>query len=196
MARVFDMVVIGTSSGGMQAMKRLLTALPGDFSLAIAVVQHITASADDTWASIMNDQCALMVKEADEKERIRAATVYLAPANYHLLIEPDHTFTLTVDEHVNYARPAIDVLFETAAQALGPRLIGIVMTGANTDGADGLRVIKDRGGLTIVQDPDTAAARPMPEAAIRTADPDYILPIDGISAMLLKIHNDKGRLLS
>lgn len=190
------MVVIGTSSGGMQALKTLLSPLPGDFSLPIAVVQHIASSGDGTWASLLDERCALTVKEADEKETAVPATVYLAPANYHLLLEADRSFTLTVDEHVNYARPSIDVLFETAAESLGPRLIGIVMTGANTDGAKGLRAVRNRGGLTIVQDPAAAESRAMPDAAIRAAAPEYILSLQEIVELLISIHNNKRRLPS
>ncbi|UTW13402.1 chemotaxis protein CheB [Marinobacterium rhizophilum] len=171
----------------MQALKALLTELPGNLSFAILIVQHISPRSDGSWVSMLNAQCALEIKEADEKEVIVPGRVYLAPANYHLLLEENRSCTLTLDESVNYARPSIDVLFETAAQSCGAGLIGIVMTGANSDGARGLKAIKERGGLTIVQDPETAASGAMPRAAIRIADPDYVLTIDEIRALLIRL---------
>ncbi|MCP8686433.1 chemotaxis protein CheB [Marinobacterium sedimentorum] len=184
----FELVVIGTSAGGLQALKRLLAELPGDLSFPILIVQHISPRSDGNWVSILNAQCALEIKEADEKEAIVPGKVYLAPANYHLLVEEDRSCTLTLDESVNYARPSIDVLFETAAQSCGAGLIGIVMTGANSDGARGLQSIKNNGGLTIVQDPETAESSTMPLAAIRLAEPDYVLPIDEIRELLISLH--------
>lgn len=185
----FDLVVIGASAGGLMALRELLCELPADFSLAIAIVQHV--AADASWASLLGNCCALRVKEADEKETILAGTIYVAPANYHLLVERDNTFSLTVDERVNYARPAIDVLFETAAQSHAARLIGIILTGANSDGAQGLRQIREKGGLAIVQDPQTAATPSMPQAAIRIAQPQHVLPLAGIQQLLLDIHRQK-----
>jgi two-component system, chemotaxis family, protein-glutamate methylesterase/glutaminase len=187
--RKFEMVVIGASSGGLQALKVLLAELPGNLSFAILIVQHISSRSDGSWVSILNGQCALEIKEADEKETIVPGRVYLAPANYHLLVEEDRSCTLTLDEAVNYARPSIDVLFETAAQSCGAGLIGIVMTGANSDGARGLKAIKDWGGLTIVQDPETAESSAMPRAAIRLAEPDYVLTIDEIRALLIRLNS-------
>jgi two-component system chemotaxis response regulator CheB len=126
----------------------------------------------------------LKVKEADEKERPANGMAYIAPPNYHLLFENDQSFTLTVDERVNYARPSIDVLFETAAEAYKDTLIGIILTGANTDGSRGLKKIKDFGGLTIVQDPATAESDSMPRAAILTTQVDHVLPIEEIAEFL------------
>lgn len=187
-AQSYDLVVIGTSAGGLQALKILLPGLPADFSLPIAVVQHVAPTSDGSWSELLNAQCAVTVKEADEKEKIAPGTVYLAPPNYHLLLEPDCSFTLTVDEAVNYARPAIDVLFETAAEALGARLIGIVLTGANSDGAKGLKSIREHGGLALVQDPGTAEVRAMPDAAIALAKPQFVLTLVAIREFLLKLH--------
>jgi len=118
---------------------------------------------------------ALTVKDADEKEAIRPGFVYFAPPNYHLLIETDHTFGLSIDPKVNYSRPSIDVLFENAANVYGPRLISILLTGANNDGAKGLRLIKEKGGLVIVQDPRSAEFPFMPEAALQVVKPDFVL---------------------
>src|SRR5690606_35205527 len=119
------------------------------------------------WIDILDSMCFLRVKEADEKEKIKPGCVYIAPPNYHLLIEKNETFSLSIDEKVNYARPSIDVLFDSAAYVYYDQLIGVVMTGANHDGAMGLKKIKENGGMTIVQDPETAISRFMPEAAIQ-----------------------------
>ncbi|MBP9151338.1 MAG: chemotaxis protein CheB [Flavobacteriales bacterium] len=185
----YEAIVLGASAGGMKVTRDLVTALPKDFSMPIIIVQHIGGTSDGVWAELLNDKSAVHVKEADEKEKLTPGAVYLAPANYHLLVEPDHTLTLTVDERVNYARPSIDVLFETAAEAYGDKLIGVVCTGANFDGAKGLAYIKEKGGLTIVQDPETAESPPMPKAAIEATTPDHVLSMENIIEFLLKIHH-------
>lgn len=187
----YEAVAIGASAGGMKVIKELLMALPGDFSLPIMIVQHIADTADGTWADILNERCNVLVKEADEKEAIKSGTVYLAPANYHLLAEPTRILTLTVDERVNCARPSIDVLFETAAEAYREHLIGIILTGGNADGARGLLYIKEKGGLTIVQDPQTAEVPNMPQSAIRMGLPDHILVPEAIIELLLNIHTNQ-----
>lgn len=181
-------IVIGVSSGGLNAMKYLFPALPADFSIPIIVVQHISSHSDNHWIALLNSMSMLNVKEADEKEKINPGTIYIAPANYHLLIEEDHTFSFTIDEKVNFARPSIDVLFETAANAYGHQLIGVVLTGANHDGALGLKKIKKMGGLTIVQDPATAEAGHMPASAIKETSPDHILPLEDIAQLLININ--------
>ncbi|MCX4187111.1 chemotaxis protein CheB [Methylophaga sp. OBS4] len=187
----YEAVVLGASFGGMQLLKLLLTALPRDFSLPIIAVQHTAPTSQGTLAELLNSFCDIEVREANEKEPIEPEKVYFAPANYHLLIEPDRTFTLTVDERVNHARPAIDVLFETAAEAYGVELVGLVLTGANADGAEGLRYLKDKGGLAVVQDPDTAVAPSMPQAAIRIARPQHVLTPGQITDLLLQIHHNR-----
>jgi two-component system chemotaxis response regulator CheB len=178
----FRAVVIGVSAGGIQALSTLLPLLPKDFSLPILVVQHRLAGSDDYITKSLNQICAMQVKEAEEKEAVKAGCVYLAPADYHLLVERDQTLSLSVDEKVNYSRPAIDVLFESAAYAWSSGLIGIVLTGANSDGAKGLALIKQLGGTAIVQDPDTAEHGTMPRAALASAD--YVLELSKIGDML------------
>jgi two-component system, chemotaxis family, protein-glutamate methylesterase/glutaminase len=182
----YEAVAIGISAGGLTVLKKLLSALPGDFSLSVMIVQHISARSDASWIKALDRLTALDVKEAEEKDAIEKGCVYIAPANYHLLIENDKTISLTVGERVNYARPSIDVLFETAADAFRAKLIGIVMTGANNDGAKGLKTIKEHGGLTIVQDPRTAEVAYMPTAAISIAKPHYILSLEDIIEFLIK----------
>ena len=183
----YEAIVIGVSSGGLNAMKIMFSILPHEFSIPIVIVQHIGARSENIWVQLLNDKCKLEIKEADEKEIIEIGKIYIAPPNYHLLIEQDKTFTLTVDERVNYARPSIDVLFETAAEAYQNRLVGIVLTGSNNDGSKGLKRIKEYGGLTIVQQPDTAESSFMPASAIATVQPDYILPLEAIINLLIEI---------
>ena len=187
----YDAIVVGVSSGGLNAMKIIFSLLPADFSIPIVIVQHIGARSENIWIQLLNDKSNLEIKEVDEKEKIEKGKIYIAPPNYHLLIEQDKTFSLTVDERVNYARPSIDVLFETAAEAYQNRLIGVVLTGSNSDGSIGIKRIKECGGLTIVQKPDTAESSYMPESAIATIQPDYILPLEEIIKLLIEIDIQK-----
>ena len=133
----YEAIVIGVSSGGMNAMKVIFSLLPEDFNTPIIIVQHISPRSDKQWISILNYMCKINVKEVDEKEKIEKGNIYIAPPNYHLLIEKDKTFSLTIDERVNFARPSIDVLFESAAEAYTNKLIGVVLTGSNNDGTKG-----------------------------------------------------------
>jgi len=183
----YEAIVIGVSSGGMNAMKVMFSLLPANFSTPIVIVQHIGSHSENLWIQLLNDKSKLEIKEADEKEMIEKGNVYIAPANYHLLIESNKTFSLTIDEKVNFARPSIDVLFESAAEAYQNKLIGVILTGSNNDGSKGIKRIKEYGGLTIVQQPDTAESSFMPEAAIATIQPDYILDLDEIIMLLIEI---------
>ncbi|MBN1876767.1 MAG: chemotaxis protein CheB, partial [Anaerolineae bacterium] len=137
----YQAIVIGVSAGGTTALKQLLPVFPRTYPLPLIIVQHLHPQQDKTLIELYNNLSALTVKEADEKEPIRPGYAYFAPPNYHLLIEDDKTFSLSIDEKVNYARPAIDVLFESAVDVYGPHLIGVILTGANNDGAAGLRRI-------------------------------------------------------
>ena len=183
----YQVIVIGGSAGAMTVLVELLPGFPADFPLPIVIAVHLHPRQDSAHIERLAGLCALKVKEADEKEPIQSGGVYLAPPNYHLLIENDRTFSLSIDERVNYARPAIDVLFETAAQVYGPQTIGVVLTGANNDGAQGLRLIKDRGGLTVVQDPETAESAYMPRAALEATSVDHVLSVPEIGKLLVKI---------
>ncbi len=180
-------IVIGVSSGGMKALKYLFSALPLNFSIPFIVVQHIGAHSDNRWIRLLEITNGMLMKEPDEKEMIAPGTVYIAPANYHLLIEKNLSFSLTVDEKVNYARPSIDVLFESAAEAYQSSLIGIILTGSNADGTNGLKQIKLKGGLTIAQDPATAESSYMPASAIAAFNIDHILPLEGIVQLLISL---------
>jgi len=183
----YEAIVIGTSSGGMNALKFLFSSLPVDFSIPIIIVQHISPRSDNQWIKLLNINSKLYLKEADEKEKIEHGKVYIAPPNYHLMIERNKTFSLTIDERVNYSRPSIDVLFESAAEAYKNKLIGVILTGSNNDGTKGIKRIKEYGGLTIAQDPETAESAYMPASAIAAIQPDYILALENIIELLIKL---------
>jgi two-component system, chemotaxis family, protein-glutamate methylesterase/glutaminase len=177
-------VAAGVSMGGVEALGILLGGLPGDFPLPLLIAHHISPDSRSSLANFLGAHCAIHVKEADEGEMIVPGTAYLAPPNYHLLVERDGTLALSVDPPVNFARPSVDVLFESAARAFGPGLIGIILTGANSDGAKGLKMIKDKGGLAIVQDPKDAAADSMPRSALAAVNADHVLPLSEIGPLL------------
>lgn len=183
----YEAVVIGVSSGGLEALARVLPALVKGFRLALIIVQHLHPHSDNYLARHLDEKSVLSVQEAEEREAIQPGQVYIAPPNYHLLIEADKTFALDTSAKVCYARPSVDVLFETAADAYGPRLIGIILTGANSDGSQGLKTIKARGGLTIVQDPATAEADAMPKAALAATNVDFVLTLAEIADFLNQI---------
>src|SRR5919202_3006787 len=173
----YKMMVVGTSLGGLHALQILLSGLPKGFPIPVAIAQHRHKDSDDSLSVFLQQYCALPVSEAEDKEPIMPGRVYLAPADYHLLIEGGH-LALSTDAPVCHARPSIDVLFESVADAYAERAIGIILTGANDDGAEGLRRIKERGGVTIVQDPATSERRRMPEAAIALSHADAVLPLE------------------
>lgn len=180
----YEAIVMGVSAGGMEALGAILPDLPADFTLPVIVVQHQSPTSDDFLAYWLNDRCTVSVKEVDEKENIRPGVTYLAPPDYHLLVEEDKTFSLSLDAPVIFARPSIDVLFETAADVYGPNLVGVVLTGASTDGSQGLKRIKESGGLAIVQDPETANSDIMPKAAIAVTKVDHVLPLEEIGPFI------------
>lgn len=182
------LIVIGTSFGGTKALQTILPVLPGNFPLPIAIVQHLSPDSDNSLVSLLDDLSRIMVKEAEEKESLKPGVAYFAPANYHLLVEEDMTLSLSVEKKVNYSRPAIDVLFESAAYSIGSKVVGIILTGANTDGSCGLNRIKANGGLAIVQSLETAEATAMPQGAIDTVPVDFILPLPEISPFLVNLY--------
>lgn len=182
----FEIVVIGVSLGGRHALEVVLPALPKDFPLPVALVQHRGSGSDATLVAQLQKHSALPVAEPEDKEAIRRGQVYLAPADYHLLVEGGH-FALSTDAPVWYARPSINVLFESAAAAYGEAVIGVLLTGANQDGVQGLAAIKRSGGMAVVQDPETAQAPEMAKAAIAAAAVDTVLPLEGIGPFLADI---------
>lgn len=186
-----EVVLIGASAGGMEALNTVLAPLPKKFPLPILVVQHTAAYADNYLPVYLNNNCHVTVKEAEEREKIKPGVVYIAPANYHLMLENDRTLSLSVDAKVSYARPSINVLFETASFSLGKSIIAIILTGANSDGAYGIKQVKENGGITIAQNPETAHSRPMPTAAIDTNAIDFIFSLEEISEFLRKEYCQK-----
>ncbi len=191
--QTYSTVVIGGSAGGREALIELLAQLPENFPAAIAVVLHLHPHSDAAdMARTLQKHSRLPLQEAAEKERLRPGQVYLAPANYHLLLESDGRFALTIDAKVNYSRPSIDVLFETAAEAIQKKLIGVLLSGASSDGAEGLMRIKALGGYTLVQDPATASSSMMPGAAISRGGIDQILPPAEIGRSLLQLVGGKN----
>ena len=180
-------VVIGASAGGVEALSVILPALPATFQTPVFVVLHLTRERPSLLGEIFRARCAVPVREADDKEPIAAGTVYFAPPDYHLLIEEDGSLSLSSDDPVNFSRPSIDVLFESAAEVYGERLLGVILTGANSDGADGLAAIRRAGGVAVVQDPAEAQVRLMPQAALAKTRADYVLPLEQIAALLRTI---------
>ncbi|MEH2084548.1 MAG: chemotaxis protein CheB [Nostoc sp.] len=182
----FKIVVIGTSLGGLSALKIVLSNLPADFPVPIAIVQHRHKESSNTLQDLLQESTLLKIHEVEDKEEILPGHIYIAPADYHLLVEPGH-FALSTDEPVSYARPSIDVLFESAADVYTEEVIGVILTGANQDGKQGLKKIKARGGITIVQEPATAESDIMPEAAISAIEVDWILTLLNIASQMVKL---------
>jgi two-component system, chemotaxis family, protein-glutamate methylesterase/glutaminase len=179
-----ELVVIGASWGGLFALGRLVAGLPGDFPLPVIIVQHRSRDSEALLEELLQDLTPLPVRQVDDKEPILAGHVYVAPADYHLLVDGAH-FSLTVDPPVRFSRPSIDVTFLSAADHCGPCATGVVLTGANDDGAAGLRRIVDRGGRAFVQDPREAEARTMPAAAIAAVPEAKVLTLDDMPKALV-----------
>ena len=177
-------IVIGASAGAVQALLTLLPALPASFPLPVLVVVHMPADRSNVLVPLFQTKCLIRVKEAEDKEPLVAGVVYFAPSDYHLLVEADGTLALSADEMVNYSRPSIDVLFESAADAYGPALIGLILTGANHDGAAGLKAVMDAGGVAIVEDPVGAYVPTMPLAALEACATARIMDLDAIASYL------------
>lgn len=180
-------VVIGTSAGGTQALSQILPCLPADYGLGVIVVQHLHPHQANYLAIHYNSLCALPVKEADEKEKVRPGHIYTAPPNYHLLLESNETFSLSIDAKVQYSRPAIDVLFESAARVYQNTLVAVLLTGANQDGAEGCRVVAEAAGLVIIQEPETAVASIMPQAGLASVPMAHCLPLSQIGPFLAQL---------
>ena len=183
----YEAVVIGVSSGGFAALTKLMQLIPVDFSLAMAIVQHRNDDHDNYLCQHLDKHCKIPVSEATFNGQVLPGHIYLAPASYHLLIETERLFSLSVEPAVCFSIPSIDVLFESAADAYAETLIGIVLTGANDDGSLGLKKIRARGGLAIVEDPRSAEVSTMPQSAIDIAGADHILPLPEIAGFLAGI---------
>lgn len=180
-------VVIGASVGAIGALNAILPGLPAGFPLPVLIVVHIPPDGKTGLPELFAPRCQLPVKEAEDKEEIQPGTIYFAPANYHLLVEPDFRIALSSEEPVLYSRPAIDVLFESAADAYGTGLTGVILTGASSDGAHGLRAIAHEGGTALVQDPTTAEGQVMPRAALDACPAARALDLPQISTFLRQL---------
>jgi two-component system chemotaxis response regulator CheB len=182
--RHIEAVVIGGSAGGVDALVALLPALPRGYTLPVFCILHLPPDRESRLAELFGDRLPVPVREAADKEEIAPGTVYFAGPGYHLSVERDYTFSLSCEPPVAFARPAIDVLMESAADAYGPGLAGILLSGANHDGAEGMEAIHAVGGFTVVQDPVDAQVPTMPQEALRRFTPDLVLPLAAIHALL------------
>lgn len=179
-----DAVVIGTSAGGVEALSRLLPALAPTVRVPVFIVLHLRRERPSLLVDIFTPRCALPVREAEDKEAVVPGTVYFAPPDYHLLIDRGPSTSLSADDVVNFSRPSIDVLFESAADVYGARLLGIILTGASSDGAAGLEAVRRTGGVTVVQAPEDSRAPLMVEAALERGPADFVLPLEAIAGLL------------
>jgi len=182
-----EAIVIGASAGALEALSVILPPLPASYALPLMIVVHVPHGKKSLLAEIFQAKCAIEVHEAEDKEPLRSGTAYFATPDYHMLVETDKSLALSNDEPVLYSRPSIDVLFESAADAYGPGLVAIVLTGANDDGANGLKSVAEAGGLAIVQNPVGAHACQMPEAAIRACPGARVLSLEEIAFFLLNL---------
>ena len=180
-------IVIGASAGGVEALLTILGPLREGFTLPIIVVLHLPDERRSLLAEVFARRVSMPVMEATDKTRVEAGTLYFATPGYHLSVEQDHSFSLSLEDRVHHSRPAIDYLFESAADAYGSALAAVLLTGANRDGARGLSHVKRRGGLTVVQDPTEAQVATMPQAALDIQQPDHILTVRGIGRLLVEL---------
>jgi two-component system chemotaxis response regulator CheB len=182
----YDLVVVGTSWGGLAALRTLVAGLPESFTMAVTLVQHRHKDSDHLLRVLLQERAALEVCEVEDKMPVEHGRIYVAPPDYHTLVEPGH-FSLSTEAPVRYSRPSIDVTFSSAASSYGHRTVGIVLTGANADGAEGLREISDRGGMAIVQDPRTAESAIMPAAAAKAVPRARVMPLEEIVAFVREL---------
>jgi two-component system chemotaxis response regulator CheB len=182
-AAAYEIAVIGTSWGGLAALRELVSCLPTDLPLPVVIVQHRHKLSDGALSNLLQDRTQLRVCEIEDKQPIESGGIYVAPADYHVLIEHEY-FALSVEEPIRYARPSIDLTFSSAADEFGAKTIGVVLTGANADGSEGLRRISERGGLALVQEPATAESPTMPAAALKAVPSARVLTIGAIGALI------------
>lgn len=177
-------VAIGASAGAVQALQAILPRLPADYPLPVLVVVHVPPDRANMLVPLLQAKCEMAVREAEDKEPVVPGVIYFAPSDYHLLVETDGSLALSTDEWVNFSRPSIDVLFESAADAYGSALAGVILTGANHDGAAGLKAVVDAGGVAIVEQPAGAYASAMPEAALKACPSAMTMNLDAIALYL------------
>jgi two-component system chemotaxis response regulator CheB len=183
----FEIVAIAASAGGLKALQKVLSVLPADFPVAIAIVQHLSPQYRSLMAEILNRCTGLAVQEAAVGDRLSPGNVYIAPPNHHLRVNPDGSLSLSQAEREHFVRPAAEVLFQTVAESYGERAIAVVLTGGDSDGVQGVQTIKEKGGLVIAQDQETSQVFGMPSAAINTGCVDWILPINKIPQALMEL---------
>lgn len=188
----YSIVGIGSSWGGLVAMSKLLGSLPGDFTLPIVIVQHRSNDSDGLLADLLQDATDLTVSEVEDKDPLTPGTVHIAPANYHVLID-DGFLSLSLEEPVRFSRPSIDVMFSSAADTYGSGAIGVVLTGANDDGARGLSDIVKRGGRALVQDPRSAEIAIMPNAAVKAVPNAEVLPLERLGPRLIELSRERAK---
>lgn len=176
--------MLGASAGGLAAFTAVLETLPPDYALPVLLVQHRAKDSADLFEEVLQRKCRLNVRQPEEKEKISAGNVYVAPPDYHMLVETDRSVSFSVEGPVQFSRPSIDVLFESAAMVYRSRLVGIILSGSNNDGTQGIRAIRKAGGLTIAQDPEEAQYDYMPRAAIDSAHVDFVWTLATIARFL------------
>lgn len=187
MVKKYKAIVIGASAGGLHALSFLFEQLPADYPLPVMVIQHRAKDQKELLEEVLQRKCKITIKQADEKEEIKSGFVYIAPSGYHLLVEQDLTFSLSSDEPASFSKPSIDVLFESAAEVFREKLIGLILTGANNDGAAGIAIIKKYGGMTIAQYPQEAQYPQMPQAAINNGGVKNIWTLKEIQGFLYQL---------
>jgi two-component system, chemotaxis family, protein-glutamate methylesterase/glutaminase len=186
-SRKIDAIVIGASAGAVEALSKLLPGFRADYPVPIIIVVHVPSNSENSLCKLMAPICSIQLREAEDKENLCPGNVYFAPPDYHVLIESDHRISLSSEKEVLFSRPSIDVLFESAADVFGHRLLGIILTGANHDGANGLWAIAQAGGVVIVQNPAYAYASAMPESALARCPLAFVLDLDEISDLLSRM---------
>jgi two-component system chemotaxis response regulator CheB len=174
------LLVIGGSAGSLQVILSLLAAIEDDFPMPVLIVLHRNGGFESSLEDLFSSRTHLPIREVEEKDPLRAGTIYLCPADYHVLLEKDHSFSLDYSERVHFSRPSIDVTFRSAADIFGPGLICLLLSGGNADGTEGMQYAQGRGGLTMAQDPATADVPYMPRHAISRMKVDFIIPTDEI----------------
>ncbi len=183
----FNLITIAASAGGLEALRILLAPLPANFPVAIAVVQHLAPKRKSLLAQILSRRCSLIVKQAEDREHWQAGTVYIAPPDWHLLVNDDESFSLEQTKLMNFVRPSADVLFSSAAERLNSHLIAVILTGTGVDGSKGIEQVKQHGGVTIAQDQQSSEHFGMPRSAISTGSIDFVLPLTKISPRLISL---------
>jgi two-component system chemotaxis response regulator CheB len=179
-----DLLVVGGSAGSLHVVLSMLSALPDSFSIPLLIILHRNSIFESSLEDLLATRTRLPIKEVEEKEPIKPGTIYICPADYHVLLEKEHTFSLDYSERINYSRPSIDVTFRSAADVYGPGLIGLLLSGGNADGAEGMEYVQKKGGFTIVQDPATAEVPYMPQQAITRMQADIIIPTEEIPGFI------------